>query len=62
MMASKVTPTAEEEGAKVEGVEEEGGMVEAAGSSVSTCGHFDRSWASLRRTKSVLMAPIMVKR
>ena len=40
MMASRVTPTAEEEGAKVEGAEEEVGTAEAVESSVSTCGRF----------------------
>ena len=29
MMASRVTPTVEEEGAEVEGAEEEGGTIEA---------------------------------
>ena len=61
-MASRVTPAAEEEEAEVEGAEEEGGTVEAVGSSVSTLGRFDRSWASLRQTKPSLMASIMVKR
>ena len=42
-MASRVTPPAREgEGA------EEDGIAEAVGSDVSTCGHFSRSWASLR--------------
>ena len=40
MMASKVTPTPKEEGAKVEGPKEEGGTAKAIGSVVSTCGHF----------------------
>ena len=40
MMASRVTPATEEEGVEVEGVEEEGGIAETAGSVVSTCGHF----------------------
>ena len=62
MMASRVTPTAEEEGAKVEGAKEEGGTAEAAESSVSTSGHFGQSWASLRRTELELMAPMVVKK
>ena len=40
MMSSRVTPATEEEGAEVEGAEEEGGKAEAAGSVVSTRGHF----------------------
>ena len=40
-MASRVTPVAKEEGAKVEGAEEEGRTTEAAGSIVSTRGHFN---------------------
>ena len=47
MMASRVTPAAEEEGAEVEGVEEEGGIAKAVGSVVSTRGHFGQSWALL---------------
>ena len=42
MMASRVTPATKEEGVKVEGVEEEGGTAEAAGSVVSTRGRFGR--------------------
>ena len=45
-MAFRVTSAAKEEGAEVEGAENEGRTVVAAGSSVSTCGHFGRSWAS----------------
>ena len=60
-MASKVTLAAEEEGAEVEGAEKKGKTVVAAGSSVSTCGHFDRSWALLRRTEPTLIAPMVVK-
>ena len=60
-MAFRVTLAAKEEGAEVEGVEE-GGTVEAAGSSVSTHGHFGQSWASLYSTKPTLMAPMMVKK
>ena len=62
MITSRVTPAVEEERAEVEGVEEEGGTAKAAGSSVSTCGRFNRSWASLHRTKPTLMVPMMVKR
>ena len=40
MMASRVAPTAGEEGAKVEGVKEEGGTGEAVGSSVTLRGRF----------------------
>ena len=61
-MAFRVTLAAKEEGAEVEGVKEEGGTVEAAGSSVSTHGHFGQSWASLCSTKPTLMAPMMVKK
>ena len=60
-MASKVTLAAEEEGAEVEGAEKEGKTVVAAGSSVSTCGCFGRSWALLRQTELALMAPMVVK-
>ena len=61
-MASRVTPVEEEEGAEVEGVEEEGGIAKAVGSVVSTRGHFGWSWASLRRTEPTHMTPMMVKR
>ena len=60
MMAFKVTPVAEEEGAEVEGAKKEGGTIEV-GSSVSVSGYFDRSWALLRQTESALMAPMVVK-
>ena len=60
-MAFRVTLAAEEEGAEVEGAEKEGRTVVAAGSSVSTCGHFGRSWASLCRTEPGLIAPMVVK-
>ena len=43
MMASRVTPTVEEEGAKVEKAEEEDGTIEAVRSSVSTCDYFGQS-------------------
>ena len=52
MMASRVTPLA----AAVKGAKEEGGTIEATRSVLSTHGHFSRSWASLRQTKSALMA------
>ena len=42
MMASKVTPAVEKEGAKMEGAKEEE-ATEAAGSFVSTHGSFGRS-------------------
>ena len=48
MMASKVTPATEEEGAEVEGTKEEG-VVGDVGSSFSIHGRFDRSWALLCR-------------
>ena len=41
MVASRVTPTAKEEGAEVEGAEEEGRIAEAAGSLIFICGRFD---------------------
>ena len=62
MMASRMTPAAKEEGAKVEGAEEEGGTKEAAGLIISTHGHFGQSWASLRQTEPMHMAPTMVKK
>ena len=42
MTALRVTPLVDEEGADVEGKKEVGEVV------VSVCGHFGRSWASLR--------------
>ena len=62
MMALRVTPAAEKEGAEVEEAEEEGGIAEVVGSFVSTHCHFSRSWAWLCRTKPVLMAPMVVKK
>ena len=54
MMASKVTPPVEEEErAEVDGAEWVGGVA------VSVRGHFSQSWASLRLTDTVLMAPTM---
>ena len=61
MMASKVTLAIEEEGTEAKGAEKEEGTVKVAGSSVSTRGHFGRSWASLRQKKPALMAPMVVK-
>ena len=55
MMALRVTPLAEEKGAKVDGTEWAGGVV------VSVCGRFDQSWASLHLMDTALMAPIMEK-
>ena len=52
----------EEEGANVEGAKEEGRIVEAVGSIVSTRDHVGRSWASLRRTEPALMALMVVKK
>ena len=54
MIASRVTPPAEEEEVEVEGT------AEAAGSVVSIRGRFNQSWASLYQTKPALMAPIVV--
>ena len=51
MMASRVTPPAEE-GAEVDGEEEAGGVT------VSVHGPFDQSWASLHRTVIASMAYI----
>ena len=62
MMSLRVTPAIEEEGAMVEEAKEEGGIVEVAGSSVSTCGRLGRSWASLYWTKPTYVTPMMVKR
>ena len=55
MIASRVTPPAEEEGADVDGVKEAGGVV------VSVCGHFGRSWALLRLTVAASMAHMTEK-
>ena len=55
MMASRVTPPLEEEGAEVEG------MVEAGGSVISVPGRFGRSWTSFRQTNAALIAPMTVK-
>ena len=54
MIALRVTPPVEEEWLEVEG------MVGAGGSIILVCGHFDRSWASLRQTDITLMAPMTV--
>ena len=53
---------AEEEGVEVERAKEEGGTIEAAGSSISTCGCFGRSWVSLRWSEPALMATIVMKK
>ena len=55
MMASTVTPPEEDEGAKVDGVVEAGGVV------VSVWGHFGLSCASLRWIVAASMALITVK-
>ena len=54
VMASRVTPPFEEEGAMVEGI------AGVAGSVVSILGRFGRSWASLRWIEAALMAPMIV--
>jgi len=54
MMALRVTPLAEER-AKVDGAEKAGGVT------VLVHGYFGRSWASLRLTDALQMAPMMVK-
>ena len=55
MMASKVTPPAEEKGVEVDGMEQ------ARGVTVSVRGCFNRSWALLHLTDIALMAPMMEK-
>ena len=55
MMASSVTPPAEEEGAEVDGAEE------AEGATISVCVYLGRSWASLRLTVAASMAPMTKK-
>jgi len=55
MTASSVTPPLVEEGEEVDGIEGAGGVV------ISVYGRFGRSWASLRRTDAVLMAPMTMK-
>ena len=55
MMASSVTPPAEDEGMKVDGV------AGARGAAVSVCVRLRRSWASLRLTVAALMSPMMKK-
>ena len=55
MMASRVTPPVEDEGAEVVG------MLEAGGATVSVYVHLGQSWASLHLTVAVSMAPIMEK-
>ena len=54
MMASRVTPPAEE-GVEVDGVEE------AEGVAVSVRGHFSQSWASLHQTVAAFMALMIEK-
>ena len=55
MMALRVTPPAEEEGAEVEGKEE------ARGVAVSVRGCLGQSWASLHRKVAASMAHITKK-
>ena len=55
IMASSVTPPAEDEGAEVDGVVEVGGVT------VSIQGRLDLSCASLRQTVATFMAHMTVK-
>ena len=55
MIASRVTPPIDEEGADVEGVKKAGGVT------ISVCGCFSQSWASLRLMVAASMAHITVK-
>ena len=55
MMASRVTPSAEDKGTEVDG------EVEAGGVAVSVWGHFGISCASFHRTVAAFMAPITEK-
>ena len=55
MMALRVTPPAEDEGAEVDEVEEVGGEA------VSIRGHLGLSCTSLRQTRATSMALIIVK-
>ena len=55
MMASRVTPPAEDKGVEVEGVEE------ARGVTISVRGHLGHSWATLRQTVAASMAHITKK-
>ena len=55
MIASRVTPLADEEGADVKGAEEAGGAI------VSICGRFGQSWASLYLTVAASMAHMIEK-
>ena len=59
MIAFRVTP-ASKEGVEVEGVEKEGGTIEATRAFVSTRGYSARSWALLHQTEPVLMATMVV--
>jgi len=54
-MASRITPSQEEQGAKVEVMVGVGGLV------VSVCGRFGQNSASICRTEVALMAPMIVK-
>ena len=55
MTTSRVTLPAEEEEVDVDGAEE------AEGATVSVCGRFGRSWASLCVMVAALMVPMMKK-
>ena len=52
MMASRVTPPAEEEGAEVDRAEETGGVV------ITVRSYFSQSWASLHLTVTASIAHI----
>ena len=54
-MATIVAPPTEEEGAKVDGAEWAGRVA------IIVHGRFNRSWAALCLTDTVLMAPMMEK-
>ena len=55
MMASSVTPPAEDDGAEVDGV------VEARGAVVCVWGYLGLSYAALRLAVAAFMSPIMEK-
>ena len=55
MIASRVTPPIDEEGADVEGAKK------ARGVTIFVCGYFSQSWASLRLMVAASMAHITVK-
>ena len=55
MMALRVTPPAEEEGAEVDGVEEAGGVA------ILVHGHFGRSWTLLHLTATMSIVHMIEK-